>query len=139
MNTIFMEWVAIPVVGGFILGLIVERYLTWWEKKQERQVIVRLIADTTAFDRAIRSLAQAARAAQPSFAEFARAMQNVGRALGSRRVRVAMERKAAIVLMQSRFGSGNRAADGKWQSDLCAAWVHGSCPLPDHCDCRCHR
>lgn len=25
-----------------------------------------------------------------------------------------------------------------WQSDLCAAWIHGSCPLPGRCDCTCH-
>lgn len=33
----------------------------------------------------------------------------------------------------------NSTADGRWQHDLCAAWIHG-CPNPvaTACDCTCH-
>jgi hypothetical protein len=28
--------------------------------------------------------------------------------------------------------------DRTWQSDLCAGWLHESCPAPGACDCTCH-
>lgn len=36
------------------------------------------------------------------------------------------------------YGRRNEAGDGMWLSDLCAAWVHESCPAGEYCDCRCH-
>jgi hypothetical protein len=39
---------------------------------------------------------------------------------------------------RNQYGLGNRAADGTWQSDLCAAWVHDACPAGRLCDCTCH-
>lgn len=45
---------------------------------------------------------------------------------------------AVIDRDRARHGAGNMAGDGSWQSDLCAAWVHGSCPVPWLCDCTCH-
>lgn len=36
-----------------------------------------------------------------------------------------------------RFGSRNVDQDGAWITDLCASWLHESCPSA-HCDCRCH-
>jgi len=29
-------------------------------------------------------------------------------------------------------------ADDTWQSDMCAGWLHDSCPAPQFCDCTCH-
>lgn len=36
-----------------------------------------------------------------------------------------------------RFGPRNLTADGLWQTDACAGWLHDSCPSR-HCDCTCH-
>lgn len=47
-------------------------------------------------------------------------------------------RQIQAVDVRRRHGLGNLAGDGTWKSDLCAAWVHGSCPAPAHCDCTCH-
>lgn len=60
------------------------------------------------------------------------------------RVLEAIERAFAPLLraleaQRTRHGLGNTAGDGAWQSDLCAAWVHGSCPaLAGLCECTCH-
>lgn len=51
----------------------------------------------------------------------------------SRMARVIVERQR-----QDLHGAGNRAGDGTWQSDMCAAWVHESCPPLPRCDCTCH-
>lgn len=43
-------------------------------------------------------------------------------------------------LLRREYGAGNFLPDGRWQSDVCAAWLHGSCPFPEitHCCCTCH-
>jgi cobalamin-dependent methionine synthase I len=37
-------------------------------------------------------------------------------------------------------GRGNEDETGLWQSDMCAGWLHDSCPTPARrwCDCTCH-
>jgi hypothetical protein len=71
--------------------------------------------------------------------QFSEAMQQV--ATASARVGDAFAHLAETMRRRrdprSAYG-WNFAGDGAWQSDLCAAWVHDSCPLPDCCDCTCH-
>ena len=37
-------------------------------------------------------------------------------------------------------GHGNLDDQGLWQSDMCAGWLHDSCPREarSYCDCTCH-
>lgn len=50
-------------------------------------------------------------------------------------------------LLDLYFGGDRRLRYGRrnldpitdsWQSDMCAAWLCGSCPLPERCDHKCH-
>lgn len=57
-------------------------------------------------------------------------------------VRTAWRQISLTVEQQLRLEHGRRnfTDDGRWQSDLCAAWIHGTCPHPElsHCCCTCH-
>lgn len=33
------------------------------------------------------------------------------------------------------YGKNNFRDDGTWVSDMCSAWLHESCELPDECAC----
>jgi hypothetical protein len=71
--------------------------------------------------------------------------------LDARRFVDALRRLARVFNLATRHGNTLRrvlfgprnvewTGDGRlawWQSDLCAAWLHESCPAPDLCDCRC--
>jgi hypothetical protein len=86
----------------------------------EARAVVRV--DTSKSQAALRALVAAA-------VDFAAQMQKL-----SRSINVALEPVIAVY----RHGPRNVTGDGRWQSDLCGAWVHGSCPAAGRCDCTCH-
>jgi hypothetical protein len=82
---------------------------------------------------------------RPDMTKFVLAMRDLTR--GVQRAAEAMQRAGLSVSNLSRVWRRHeqRQRHGPcnfvgalWQSDLCTAWVHGSCPLPGDCDCTCH-
>jgi hypothetical protein len=106
-----MLYVSIAVPVGAGVGLLVERYLTRWERNQEQ---ITVTIDVSKFEQVWRSLLKL-------------------------RLRPEIAPALTVRMEQDRVGSRNRTAAGAWRSDMCAAWVHGDCPLPGSCDCGCHR
>jgi hypothetical protein len=71
------------------------------------------------------------------FQEGLRALAEAGRRAASG---VAKLRQSIRRLQQQCAGAPRNfdPADETWQTDLCAAWLHGDCPFPGACDCTCH-
>lgn len=76
-----------------------------------------ITVDPSRFERAMRDLAEASKRAASAFTRLSSAVTKTFRPL---------------------HGPHQFVADGRWQSTMCAAWVHDSCPLPAACDCTCH-
>jgi hypothetical protein len=85
--------------------------------KRYAEVVIRV--DTAKFQQAMRALAESARQASVAFREMSLNVQRLN--------------------PKHRHGLGNQTADGVWQTDLCASWLHDSCRMPNLCHCRCHR
>lgn len=107
------------------------------------EMTLTIIPDAEAFGRAMRSISRDMTAfadrAGAIMAEFARTVQRVGEQMS--RLLMPLRRLAEIADREqhiARFGPRNVDADGEWQSDLCAAWVHDACPSR-FCSCGCHR
>lgn len=89
---------------------------------RNRTITATITLDTSGYEAAMRRVVKAAAKAS---AAIDRMVTNLRFALD-------------LPSLHQHHGRRNLAADGTWQSDLCAAWVHDSCPAPDHCDCTCH-
>ena len=83
---------------------------------------------------------------QPDVARFTAAMASVQKAIieAGRKVAAFIDSVARALWPVAekdahirRYGPRNVTGDGLWQSDLCAGWLHDSCPS-SHCDCNCH-
>lgn len=81
-----------------------------------------IVLDTTAF------LAAMARVGQ----QFQRMAEEVSRAAAK------FLGLNASIDVRCLVGARNFTGDDLWQSDMCASWLHDSCPLTEACDCTCH-
>lgn len=95
-------------------------------------------------DAAVETFRKIGRTFQGIGEQLALAFRPIGRALDQLlgNFRTAWRQISLTVEQQLRLEHGRRnfTDDGRWQSDLCAAWIHGSCPHPElsHCCCTCH-
>lgn len=84
------------------------------------------------------------RTLREAFEPIAAAARTIGHAIDQwfDQFRISWRAISLTVEQQLRLEHGPRnfTDDGRWQSDLCAAWIHGSCPHPElsHCCCTCH-
>lgn len=83
----------------------------------------------------IEQLAAAARAAAGFQASLER-LRVASKAAGAK-IAVLKRRLAQLQAIPSAPRNFDRA-DRTWQTDVCAAWLHGDCPFPGVCDCTCH-
>lgn len=135
-----VDWImAASAVGGAIgatIGWLVDRHV------KKRSATIRIVADSTELQRAFQKVAEDFRKMHEQVGTaLLPSIRGMSRALASMSLLFTPGAKSEVIIRmrQNQLGSRNRAADGAWQSDLCAAWVHGACPLPANCDCRCHR
>lgn len=77
-----------------------------------------------------------------TFVAYGQAVQKVATEIGRVFTKLAdavagMFRAVEPATDVARFGPRNATGDGLWQTDMCASWLHGSCPSR-WCDCTCH-
>jgi hypothetical protein len=78
-------------------------------------------------------------AAVRSALEFRESMERLRAAAARAADGIAMLRRTLLRLQVISSAPRNfDRADSSWQTDLCAAWLHGDCPFPAACDCVCH-
>lgn len=98
-------------------------------------VTVTITIDTTGWDRAMAKVEKAAE-------RFADSLDELGRVL---RRSIRWGRPSRTALERRRDYHGGNARDAhtdQWQSAVCSAWLHDSCPSDAHrlsCSCTCHR
>lgn len=89
------------------------------------EVTLVLELDTTGFERAMRKAWRAIRDINEIYKD---AIASMGR----------FTRSHVQGDLRARYGPRNCTANGLWQSDMCAGWLHDSCPATGVCDCTCH-